>query len=198
MDSTLKTNFSLSEEQLNELTPWLISVWQTGSGSLPWITNAHDVDIVFYVKHNHTSPEVQRFKQLAAQYKPAGTCWIIETVPDRKYLYGYEYHFLKNIWGTEKPKWDIFEPTMQARTKQFLKTWVGRKLPRSSKLWYHVLTQVYLFKNGDYFLTDEQAANVRLCHDRKMTEELYDFVVKEVTAWPSNTRYALSTTAEDN
>jgi hypothetical protein len=174
---------NLTYEQLEALRPWLISVWQTGSTTLPWIESYGDRDIVFYVEHNCPSEEVSQFRQFTRSLRPPNECWILEIVPDRKYLFAYQYHFLQHIYGEDKPEWDIFEPEMMRRTQSFLKHWVTRGVPLDSKLWYHVLTMVYMYKNGNYTLTAEQAANVRLCHDRKTTVDLYNFICDEVNHW---------------
>ena len=174
---------NLTTEQLDSLRPWLISVWVTGSKSLPWLTETNDRDVVFYVQHNHPSDEVALFKELIKNNKPHNECWILEIVPDRKYLFGYQYHFLQHVYGEIKPEWDIFEPLMMNRTKRYLVNWVKKGLPKEHKLWYHVLTHIYLFKNGDYFLTDEQAKCVQAAHNHKMTDETFNFIMSEISAW---------------
>lgn len=196
-----QTKLNLTEDILLELQPWLISVCETGSCTLPWIDSPHDRDVVFYVGHNHTSPEVQLFRSLVKSFKPSGECWILEIIPDRKYLYAYQYHFLKPIFGTEVPKWDIFEPLMMNRTKRFLVHWATTHHSQESKLWYHVLTQIYLFNNGDYFLTPEQANNVRLCHDRQMSNEIYEYIMTELNKYAVELGLELirfTSTKEDN
>lgn len=177
-------NLALPEKILKDLQPWLISVVETGSQTIPWIQGARDRDIVFYVQHKNSSPEIRYFNELRTHYKPNGECWIPETIPDRKYLFGYEYHFMRPIWGTEVPPWDIFEPIMQERVKRFLVYWAKtHRNDLKSKLWYHALTEVYLLQNGDYFLTPEQQINVQNCHDRAMTPEIHNFIVQELNKY---------------
>ncbi len=171
---------ALPEEVLKNLQPWLISVCETGSVTIPWIQNARDRDVVFYVKHNNSSEEVRLFKSLIKQYKPQGECWILEVIPDRKYLFAYQYHFLKPLFGETIPTWDIFEPVMKARTKRFLIHWAKIHSDPGSKLWYHVLTLIYLFRNNEYSLTEDQIKNVQACHDRQLTTELYNFIITEL------------------
>ena len=40
-----------------------------------------------------------------------------------------------------------------------------------------------MLENGKYELTEEQIANVRLCHDSKMTEEIYEFIQNKLAEY---------------
>ena len=51
-----------------------------------------------------------------------------------------------------------------------------RSVRLKAKYWYHILTGIYLIQNGKYELTEEQAQNVNLCHDKKMTLEIYNSI----------------------
>lgn len=174
---------ALSEEQLQSLSPWLLSVAETGSRTIPWIKNAKDRDLVFYVTNPGACPEVKEFRKLRDKYRPAAECWILEEMSDLIYLFGYQYKYLKPIWGTEFPTWNIFDPEIEQNIKRYLIHWVAINNHLGLKLWYHVLTLIYLFQNREYSLTEEQQIKVQECHDRKMQMETYYFIVNTVNSW---------------
>lgn len=51
------------------------------------------------------------------------------------------------------------------------------------KHWYHILTGIYLIQNDSYELTEEQMSNIRLCHARQMTQEIYDYIQATLKQW---------------
>jgi hypothetical protein len=102
-----------------------------------------------------------------------------------KEIIAYECHFVKLLAGENSAElYDIFKN--EAEYKQTLiKTGLGANFERTQawKFWYHILTGIYMLENGKYELTEEQIANVRLCHARKMTEEIYEFIQSKLAEY---------------
>lgn len=158
--------------QLKQYFPWLQSVCLTGSRTLPWIQDPHDNDLVLYVD----GIDKLLAEEILAQ-KEENDCirfCDINTV-NLVRIYSYQYHFLQPLLGTNIPHYDIFEH-VEEQKREMLRYVDRGILEKSPKRWYHILTTIYMLDNGKYELTDEQIKNVNLCHDYKMTEELYTYI----------------------
>lgn len=155
--------------------PWIKTVAKTGSSTLPWIKHPNDVDYLFICGKVPSGREHNNF----FRQKPDTECWLSRMMSSKfDHIWAYELPFMQVCYGTELPKWDIFE--QQTEYKKILIDY-GLDNPHSNiKMWYHVLTGIYMLDNGDYFLTEEQAENVNLCHDRQMTKEIYDYIQKRL------------------
>lgn len=161
----------LTNEEIKLFDGWLVSIALTGSKSLSWIENHHDTDYVFYVNDmkNHKAL-VELFK-----LKPKNECWRVSCFDIKARIYAYQYHFLQVLYGNEVPQYDIFEHSNDYKRKM-VEYGLNKPLTPYDKFWYHILTGIYMLQNGKYELTDEQIANVRLCHDKQMTQEIYDYI----------------------
>lgn len=150
--------------------PPIIAVVKTGSSILPWIENPHDTDFIVYADGNEG-------EWLADFYKlrPDGQCWFVDDIKNKNMrLFQYMYHYVQPVFGSlDSPRPDIFEYKEEYKRK--LITQLGSPFS-GFKYWYHVLTGIYMLENGEYTLTEEQIQNVRLCHDRKMTLDIYDYI----------------------
>ena len=166
----------LIKEELDRYTPWLISVAQIGSSVLPWINNPYDIDYAVYVIDNHATVKTHEF----LKNKPKGECWFVKQL-DNSYLtqsYAYQYHFIKPIYGEVFPEVDIFADL--PKYKEVLIKGGSCEFTPKSKFWYHILTGISLIQNGNYELTEEQARNVRACHDKQMTLEIYNYIQQQL------------------
>jgi hypothetical protein len=178
----MSMQLNLTETTLATL-PWLVSIAESGSQTLPWIKNPHDRDIVFYTKGTITPEMKDQFKKVRQQWRPGGECWMLENIEDIIYLFSYQYKFLKPIWGSELPNWDIFDPQVSREIKRYLVHWATINNSIEYKLWYHVLTLIYLYQNNDYFLTEAQQSEVQACHDKQMSLETYNYILNNVNIW---------------
>ena len=161
----------ITNEILEQFKPWLISVAKVGSSVLPWIDNPRDTDYLFVVEDNRLPKKSIELRK----YQPDNECWLIVPLERTLTMAGvYQYHWLEPIFGEAFPQYDIFE-----RLDEYKQNLVMRGLGAvftTYKHWYHLLTGIYLVENGRYELTEDQAANVRLCHDRQMTQEIYEYI----------------------
>ena len=162
----------VSNEILEKFKPWLISVAKVGSSILPWINNPRDDDYLFIVQDNHLIKKNIELRK----YQPNNECWLIVNLDRSLAMIGvYQYHWLKPLFGEVFPQYNIFE-----HLNEYKEALVSRGLDKvfdpSFKHWYHLLTGIYLIENGKYELTEEQATNVRLCHDKQMTQEIYNYI----------------------
>lgn len=146
------------------------SIYKTGSRSLPFLKNVHDLDIIVYVDSlGETSKldlEIRRFGQNAdIKYK---------LVPNWKKkdmeIFDYQYHFIQYIEGREIDfsTYDIF-----TRKEEYIEClWrCFNRIKDTSKRMYHILVGVYMLENNSYDLTEEQADNVQLAHDNQCPED---------------------------
>lgn len=169
----------LSKETLDKYKPWLISVAKTGSSTLPWIDNPHDIDYIFYVTDNH---DARKMFEIQSK-KPYNECWLIDEFGRQNMrIYAYEYHFLKPIYGEDFPTYDVLEHIPEYKEMLVIRG-LDCDFDPLRKEWYHILTGIYLIQNGNYELTDEQAANVRLCHNRQMTQEIYNYMQEQLAKY---------------
>lgn len=110
--------------------------------------------------------------------KPKNECWFIfnkQKFRDPK-IYSYQRHFQKVLYGTPtRGQYDIFENEIEYK-QHLIQYGLGKPFEPQYKTMYHILTAIYLFDNGEYSITEEQAKNIQLCHDRKMTQEIYNFI----------------------
>lgn len=154
---------------------WIKAVYKTGSSVLPYINNANDEDYVFLIDENTTT------KQKIELYRhcPMTETWVCNRRADLYNGVGaYTCHYAELIYGkNDHMLYDIFENVRDYKYKLVLAGYnVDFEKYKRFKFWYHILTGIYLLKNGKYELTDEQIANVRLCHDKQMTREIYDYI----------------------
>ena len=162
-------------EELNNYKPWLISVGLTGSSVLPWIEKPNDTDYIFYVTNNRT--EEKLFSLM--KEKPYNECWFVQELDKATMaFYAYEYHFIKPIFGEKFPDYDVLQHIVDY--KKILIQHINNEFNPKAKYWYHILTGIYLIQNGKYELTEEQAQNVNLCHDKKMTLEIYNSIQEQL------------------
>ena len=162
----------LTNQELEQFQPWLISVVRTGSSTLPWISMPHDTDYICFVQNKRNT------KQLVELYKlkPKNECWMVREFELGKVrIYSYEYHYLQPLFGNEFPTYDIFEHINEYK-KILVESGLGTTFVPEHKFWYHILTGIYLLDNGKYELTPEQENEIRLCHSRQMTKEIYNFI----------------------
>lgn len=169
----------VSNEILEKFKPWLISVAKVGSSVLPWIDNPRDTDYIFVVQDNHLAKKSIELRK----YQPSNECWLIVPLERSLAMVGvYQYHWIEPIFGETLPWYDIFEHLDEY--KQILvERGLGKIFDPEFKNWYHFLTAIYLIENGKYELTDEQAANVRLCHNRQMTQEIYNYMQEQLAKY---------------
>ena len=172
-------------EYLKEKYPdWIISVYKTGSSMLPWIDYPRDTDYVIFV----TTTSDERITQLFAE-RPKNECWIVadKNRLQNPHIYSYERHFEQLMYGEEVAceGYDIFDN--QLEYKKYITNYALKKpYDTRFKHWYHVLTAIYLLDNGGYFVTDEQKANIKLCHDKQMTPEIYDYIQNRLLEYAEN------------
>lgn len=166
----------LAQEQLEEFKPWLISVVKTGSRTLPWITNPNDYDFIFYTQNIDNGQLLTKLFNMKEK-----ECWGVSLLKPKFAPFAYEYHYMVNVYGDQKPNYDIFE-----HIAEYKLCLVKRGLNRENdgkKNWYHILTGIYLLDNGEYSLTEEQIININLCHDKQMTPEIYQYIQERLTTY---------------
>lgn len=166
----------LTQEQLDEFKPWLISVVKTGSRTLPWIKNPHDHDFIFYAQ------DIDNGKLLTKLFKlKEKECWGVSLLEPKFAPFAYEYHYMQVLYGSQKPDYNIFEHIHDYKTC-LVKYGLNRKID-DKKTWYHILTGIYFLDNGEYSLTEEQTININLCHDKQMTAEIYQHIQERLVAY---------------
>jgi hypothetical protein len=166
----------LSKDILDKYRPWLISVARTGSSTLPWVDEPRDTDFIFYVTDNTIFEKVFEIHR----QKPQKECWLIDIFGKQGMrLYAYQYQFLKPVYGEEFPTYSVLEHIPEYK-KLLIDLGLHYDFDPQRKHWYHILTGIYFIQNGKYELTEEQAQNVRLCHGRKMTLELYNYIQEQL------------------
>lgn len=169
-------------EQMAEKYPeWIKAIYKTGSSVLPWIDKSNDVDYVIFVSSTKDDCIFKFYKD-----RPKNECWLV--VDDNSVrnprLYSYERLFEQLLYGEEVlgERYDIFDSEQEYKAC-VVRQALGRPYDNTYKCWYHTLTAIYLFENGDYFLADEQKANVVLCKNKQMTIELYSFIQTRLKEW---------------
>lgn len=168
-------------ELIEKYSDYIISIYKTGSDILPWIKNPQDKDYRVYINgaNNKIRDELQK-------NPPKNSHYIVRDGNKRQHprTHSYQKYFEKPLYGEDLDcnKYNIFEN--EKEYKQYLINYCSiRTYTPENKVWYHILTAIYLFDNGDYFITDEQAQNIQLCHDRKMTPEIYNYIKIRLNEW---------------
>lgn len=154
---------------------WIKAVYKTGSSVLPWIDNANDEDYVFLVDKDTTTAQMVELYR----HQPMAETWVCSRHGDLFNGTGaYTCHYVELLYGkNDYALYDIFENAKDYKYRLYLGGYnVDFEKYKRFKFWYHILTGIYLLQNGKYELTDEQIANVRLCHDKQMTREIYDYI----------------------
>ena len=163
-------------KELDKLKPWLVSVIRVGSRSLPFIENPHDHDYLFYVHDNKDLKKCVNLFKLKETYGQ-NEDWGVndyETFKPRP-RWAYQYNFHEAIYGDYCPKFD-FVNNANAVKKELVDNAYGKQMSDIKKGWYHVLANIYVLETGSNEFTDEQKKNINLCHDCKITEEIYNYI----------------------
>lgn len=168
----------LDKNTLDSFTPWLISVCQTGSTTIPWINDPHDIDYAFFVKDIEDGEMSSKLFAL----RPADECWLGEAETPKCTFFSYEYHFMKLLYGDKMISYDIFEHVAELKAALVKKARALAKTPLK-KTWYHFLTNIYLLENGDYELTEKQIEKVRQLHNWQMSQQTFEFIKSTLTKW---------------
>lgn len=151
------------------------AVYKTGSQILPWINNPNDSDYLFLIDENCSNFSLADLYK----YKPFGETWVCTKKSDLSCgTVSYNCYFCELIYGENAGKvYNIFENMVDYKW-ELVRFGLNADYEKTKKykFWYHILTGIYLLRNGKYELTDEQIANVRLCHDKQMTREIYDYI----------------------
>lgn len=168
------------EYLINKYSLYIKRIYKTGSSVLPWITNSHDKDYIIWVE---TFPDIRGFELFAE--KPEDECWFLKTEDSKlnPKIYSYQRMFEEALYDDMPPetKYDIFA---NDEYKQYIvKYALGKPYTPQYKWWYHILTGIYLLDNGEYKITEEQAKNIQLCHDKRMSEELYFQIQQKLTEY---------------
>ena len=165
-------------QKLKDLGDLVIAVYKTGSSVVPWIENEHDTDYVIFVKDTRDKRIRNIYKE-----KQENECFICTTVEKKQNprIFSYERYFEQIQYGdfVENEGYFIFDHKDEYK-QCLVDNGLGKPYDTRFKFWYHILTGIYLLDNGEYELTDEQIANVRLCYDKQMSQEIYDYIQKRL------------------
>lgn len=157
---------------------WIVSIYKVGSSVLPWIENPHDTDYLIFVTDNHDMKMSELFER-----KPKNECWFVSCPNKTRHPRNWSYicNFKELLCGEPmaSEEYDIFEHENEYKA-HIVQCALGKPYNTQYKFWYHILTGIYLLNNGKYELTDEQINNVQLCHDKKMTQEIYDYIQNQL------------------
>lgn len=169
-----------NNELLESLKPNIIAVYKVGSSVIPWINNPHDVDYCVYTQcerhHGRLMPLYEA--------RQSGECVFCRPTSSisTPHIYSYIEMFREKVFGEDVEMYNILNDVDNYK-KCLIEKGLGYEYTPITKKWYHILTGIYIIENGKYELTDEQIANVQLCHDRQMTQEIYDFIQSKLTEY---------------
>ena len=194
-------NLFLEELSSYNYNSGLLSIYNIGSSSNPYITHKDDLDILFiYESRDYldnlykTIGGIKVLHDLSAKYN-LDVHFISLPIPERKRFYDYELYYAKPLEGyqtidfninilenkeVEKNKLSSFTNYLKSRPDKY-----GKYL-YDSKLWYHVYMILSILKNDSYELNEEQIKNVNMLHDNiesQERKELIDNLIKEVEEW---------------
>lgn len=169
------------EELKEAYGDWIVSIYRIGSSVIPWINHPHDIDYLIFVTDNHDSRMGELFEK-----RPEGECWFVSCPNKTRHPRNWSYicNFKELLYGepVASEEYNIFEHEREYKM-HITQYALGKSYSPQYKFWYHVLTAIYLFDNGGYFLTEEQKANVVLCKNKQMTIELHDFIQTRLKEW---------------
>ena len=167
---------------INDFGRWIVSINKLGSSVLPWINNPRDNDYEIQVSSTNNRALISKLYSYKKCEDNMRESWFVS---EKRYcnLFCYQYHYAQKEYGEDVDDYNIFEH--KTDYKKCLVAFGLNESNRDIKIWYHVLTGIYMLENGDYILTEEQAENVRLCHDRQMTEEIYNFIQVKLLEYQS-------------
>lgn len=142
-------------------------------GSSVFLPNPNDIDIVYIYD------TVEEIREALRKRKHRSTDFNVhyELAVPKVFLGCYAYHYMKRIDGETMPleNFSIFDH--KAEYVELLKRFASW-LPKENKKWYHILTACYIYKNGNYDLTDTQLKAIQSTHDNGITETRYKFCLK--------------------
>ena len=91
----------------------------------------------------------------------------------------YIYHFMELVEGEDLhlADFDIFDAQIKKDYVALLNKYASW-LKHDSKLWYHILTACYMYKNNSYDLTATQLKTIQSVHDKGVTDSKYKFCIE--------------------
>lgn len=150
-----------------------------GSASLPWIHNPRDKDYIVYVKDNTSISEMVSTHLELRKYIPKV---VVCRQPHSPQIGRYMGSLCKPVWGNPEvlPKYKSLWEDRDQNICDILR-WVPNY--PCDKWWYHVITVIYALDIGSFNFTEQQIENINLCHDRRMTPEIWEIIESKCLAW---------------
>ena len=163
-----------------------------GSALLPYLSNYHDIDIIFiwkdYSKRSNNLRACIEFNKSFKQMNIKYSClnWFLdqyeEAFDEHWPVYSYLFNQHQLIAGNKVPLWQEFDILKYPE-----KIWdtIENQINRAhNKKWfYHILTVLYILWNQSYELTEEQIININIVHDQQdqeKIEELYQWALQQI------------------
>ena len=151
---------------------------QTGSRILPYILHPHDNDIV-YIYLNQVDYITTHRRELIEQLRNDhvdGQFQLAMDLPNRVSMWTYLYHFIEPIEGVQYP--DIYQlhDEILIRLNHLVDKFKFRA--KEIKIFYHIYTNLAMWRNGNYELTSDDIARINRFHDRCATDEDFDIMFK--------------------
>ena len=174
-----------------ELEPYCLAIYRSGSRADPIIENPHDHDYIFLAKPLQLTNLKRVIFKMRTMIKESLNIPLdlrIDYIHTNNNLrivhFSYLDFFLELIAGTDIcPKANILKEHRQEFIET-IKFRAERLLDISSvyseqKRWYHILRGVYILLNNSYEITEEQKKEINILHDlSEGWEEVRDKCIK--------------------
>lgn len=166
------------KEIYNSLNGYAYAVIYGGSYTLPWIKEAHDIDIgIVFEDAEKQQKGIQIFNSLYNRQDLKKDYQLCIHFPLKDNIYGtlfqYEYNFNETLCGEKIEKINIFlDNKIKDKVKKALKYRITiDPYPIYSKNWYHIYTNLCFIEHDAIELTEEEINKINILHDnRKYTE----------------------------
>ena len=178
------TNIQLNLIQniYNTVKNYCKCIYIAGSKASSYINNPEDTDVVIVC--NDTNDKIKTLKLLHTTCKETKTTLkdnyniviIVSTVEKELQCREYCYQDYIMLFGdtTFQPFHDILNNVEDY--KAALRELHDRICEAPNKKLYRLLTGIYILQNNSYQLTQEQIANINLCHDMADTDRMAELL----------------------
>ena len=146
----------------------LRSIYKTGSSVI--LPNPKDTDLIYYYDTSSERLEaLQNYK-----HDNGDIHFRVVSGATSIFLGCYVYHYMQLIEGESIPNlesFSIFDEKIKPKYVECLKKHYNL-LPNKHKKWYHIVIAYFLYKHGEYELSEKELKIAQSVHDKGITEQL--------------------------
>lgn len=165
-------------DMLSTLFPGVVAM-PCGSNALPYIINSRDNDYLLICQSEEQRREVLKFRtEHLTEWRQLADIKVhtLTSMAEDTRIWIYIHHFLPTVPGIKRS--DIYVKHDEVLTRLYDYYLAHPDFEPTCKGYYHVYTDLAMWRNGNYELTPDDIARINRFHDCCATQEDYDLMIQ--------------------